>query len=61
MQKLLTPPEVAEVLDVPERTLADWRHRGTGPPWLRVGRHARYPEAGLAGWIEQGVAQAVTR
>lgn len=58
MQKLLTPNQAAEVLNLPVRTLADWRHRGLGPPWLRVGRHARYPDDGLTAWIDEGVTKA---
>ena len=58
MRPLLTPAEAAEVLGVPPRTLADWRHRGTGPPWLRVGRHARYPADDFDAWVASGVEQA---
>ncbi len=51
MPRLLKPAEEAALLQVPERTLADWRHRRTGPPWIRVGRHVRYPEDGTVKWL----------
>jgi excisionase family DNA binding protein len=42
--KLLTPAQVAEILNVKPRTLEDWRMRGTGPhlPFVRLGRTVRY-------------------
>jgi excisionase family DNA binding protein len=42
VERLLSAAEVAEVLGVPVGTLYQWRHRGTGPKGLRVGRHLRY-------------------
>jgi predicted site-specific integrase-resolvase len=53
MRNLLTPPEVAEILVVPVRTLADWRYRGLGPPWVRVGRHARYIPEGVERYVAE--------
>src|SRR5215475_14157194 len=45
---LLTPPEVAKRLGVELATLVDWRYRGRGPAWIRVGgRLIRYPERPL--------------
>ncbi len=35
---LLTPPEVAERLRVALKTLEDWRRRGDGPRFIRLGR-----------------------
>ncbi len=42
MKELLTPAEVAELWELPERTLADWRSRGIGPAFIKLGRHCRY-------------------
>lgn len=49
--RLLSRREAAALLAVPERTLADWAYRGEGPPYYRLGRHARYDEAELLRWL----------
>lgn len=51
LPRLLTPAEVSEHLWVPVDTLYAWRYRGVGPAALRIGRHLRYPEDGLAAWL----------
>jgi hypothetical protein len=54
--RLLTPAEAAELLgDMPVDTLRLWRYRGTGPRYVRVGRHVRYRPADLAAWIDERV------
>jgi excisionase family DNA binding protein len=57
-EKLMTLPELAELLGVPVGTLYGWRHRGEGPPGYRIGRHVRYRRATVEAWIE---SQADTR
>jgi hypothetical protein len=52
MTDLLDPPAVADLLGVPEATLAQWRYLGRGPAYFRVGRHIRYSRAGLATYLE---------
>ena len=51
-QPLGSPDEVAEHLGIPLRTLAQWRHEGTGPRYLRVGRHVRYRWADVEQWLD---------
>lgn len=51
---LLTPREAAELLAVAERTLADWRYRGTGPSYVAYsGRCIRYRRDDLDAWVEE--------
>jgi excisionase family DNA binding protein len=50
-QYLLTVREVAELLQVPVRTIYDWRYRGLGPPAIRVGRHVRYEPNEVDRWL----------
>jgi hypothetical protein len=50
--ELLTPSDVAERLSVMPGTLVDWRFRGVGPPYVKVGKLVRYPGDALAAWIE---------
>lgn len=52
---LLDPVEVGRVLGIPTATLANWRCAGTGPPFLRVGRHVRYRHGDLDAWIDARV------
>lgn len=49
--ELLTSREVAEKARVAERTLDQWAYRGSGPPFLKIGRHRRYPADALEAWI----------
>lgn len=53
MSRLLRPAEVAEFLAVTDKSLAHWRSRNTGPPWIRVGRQIRYPADGLHTWLAE--------
>jgi excisionase family DNA binding protein len=52
--KLMTLPDLAEMLGIPISTLYAWRHRGEGPSGYRVGRHVRYRRATVEAWL--GVA-----
>jgi hypothetical protein len=49
---LLTPERLAAELDIDERTLANWRHRGGGPPFVKVGRFPRYRRIDVDRWLE---------
>lgn len=46
----LTRAEVAERLQIPLGTLADWACKGTGPPYARFGKHVRYRLSDLLTW-----------
>lgn len=46
-KKYLRPNEVAEILRVSPKTLANWRSLGKGPDWHRHGGLVVYPSAGL--------------
>ena len=50
-QALASSAEVAEVLGIPEKTLAEWRCRGVGPGYLKVGRYVRYHWATVNAWL----------
>lgn len=38
----LSPKNAADYLDTTVGSLAQWRHRGEGPPFLRIGRKVVY-------------------
>ena len=46
----LTPSQLAERYEIAEATLADWRYKGNGPLYLKVGRLVRYPLAEVEAW-----------
>ena len=49
----VTAPIAAMYLGVPTSTLAAWRKRDFGPPYVRTGtRVILYPKAELVEWIE---------
>ena len=51
--RLLTPTQTSNYTGIPEATLADWRHRKVGPPYLMIsGRRPRYDRVDLNAWIE---------
>lgn len=53
--ELLTPKQVAAILQYKEQSLANMRHRGTGPRFIRLGssRRAavRYPRRAVEAWL----------
>ena len=53
MEKLLRLPEVAELTGPPVNTLRFWRHKGTGPRSIKLGRRVVYRECDVVAWIEE--------
>ncbi len=49
---LMTIEEVGAYLQVPVKTLYDWRHKGCGPRGMRVGRYVRYRRSDVDTWLE---------
>lgn len=50
--RLLTPQQLAELLQVPVATLYAWKYRGEGPRALKIGRHLRYAEDDVDAWLQ---------
>lgn len=51
-EKLMSVDELSDYLGIPVATLYQWRHKGTGPPAFRVGRHLRYDPAAVWSWLD---------
>lgn len=49
---LLDGPQAAQFLGLGLRTLANWRCRGEGPAFLRVGRSVKYDRRDLEAWLD---------
>lgn len=50
---LLSPRQVSELTGVPETTLAQWRYRKQGIPYLRIGRLVRYAHADVDAYLQR--------
>lgn len=50
-EEWMTTAEVALLLKVPVPTVRAWRHNGSGPQGVRLGRHVRYRRSAVARWI----------
>lgn len=49
---LLSPPQLAEFIGVTVQRLAEWRHHGTGPTYVKAGRLIRYRPEDVAAWLD---------
>lgn len=54
--RLWTIQDVSEFLAVPVGTLYQWRHKGQGPPFLRLGKHLRADPEAVRAWAQDQVA-----
>lgn len=52
MTRLLTVPEVCDMLGVNEATLRIWRNSGKLPVWIRVGRQVRYRDTDIEAFLD---------
>ena len=43
----LTPKELAQRWRLNHQTLANWRHKRQGPPFVRIGTRVLYPIEGI--------------
>lgn len=61
-RELKNTADVAEYLGTTPSVLAQWRHRGIGPRFIKVGRKVMYDMADLNEWLTaqtfQGTAEA---
>ncbi len=48
---LLTTAQAAKYLALGQRTLENWRCRGVGPAFVRLGRVVRYRVSDLNAWL----------
>ena len=52
LDALLSEAEAGSLCNISRRTLANWRLRGDGPPFVKAGRAVRYRRRDLISWIE---------
>jgi Helix-turn-helix domain len=51
-EPLWTPDDLSGFLSIPEKTLREWRSKGYGPPWRKVGKHVRYEPDRVREWLD---------
>jgi excisionase family DNA binding protein len=52
---LMDPETAGAYLGVKKLTLCDWRTKGVGPSYLKVGSLVRYRQADLDAWLESRI------
>lgn len=52
LEKLIGVEELAELLDVPVRTVYAWRTRGVGPRGIRVGGAVKYEPSEVRRYLD---------
>ena len=53
MSDFLNSDELANLIRLHPLTVAQWRSRGVGPPYIRVGRRVRYARLDVELWLAQ--------
>lgn len=51
MDDLLTPDELAAKLHTKPAQLAQWRYRGLGPKFIKLGKAVRYRISDVDAWL----------
>lgn len=51
LDSLVAPVTLAERLGTTERSLSEWRIKGRGPKFIRVGRSVRYRPEAVDEWL----------
>lgn len=49
--QFLTPAEVAEIFRTKTLILAQWRHHGTGPKFVKLGKNVLYRKSDVEDYI----------
>lgn len=52
---LLTDQQLSEMTGIPRSTLAQWRHRGIGPAYSKLGQRVRYHRASVDQWLAENL------
>jgi len=48
----LSPEQVSSYIGYPVKTLEEWRRKGAGPRFVRIGKHCRYRLRDVDAWME---------
>jgi len=56
---LVTPDELATMLDVAPETLREWRRLKQGPDFVKTGKGVMYREVDIQEWLKRNVVLVV--
>ena len=60
--ELVDEREAASILCYSVRALQNWRHRGSGPRFVKVSsRSVRYRRSDLAAWVEERIVSSTSQ
>lgn len=48
---ILDPRQAGQYINVPQKTLANWRCAGEGPAFFKIGNSVRYRQSGLDSFL----------
>jgi excisionase family DNA binding protein len=52
LSRLLTVQQLADLLQVPVKTIYTWRYKGIGPPAVPVGKYLRFRTEDVTAWLD---------
>lgn len=52
LSQLLTVQELADLLQIPTKTIYTWRYKGIGPPAVPIGKYLRFRAEDVAAWLD---------
>ena len=60
MTQLLDEKQAAALLKLSVKCLQNWRVRGGGPPFVKLGRSIRYEVSALEAFVQEGVRRSTS-
>ena len=58
--KLISTEEAFKILGLSPRSGANWRVKGKGPRWVKIGRRIFYPANELETWIRKNIRSSTS-
>ena len=52
LSRLLSVQELAELLQIPTKTIYTWRYKRIGPPAVPMGKYLRFRVEDVAAWLD---------
>ena len=53
LSRLLTVQELADLLQVPAKTIYTWRYKRIGPPAVPMGKYLRFRAKDVTAWLDK--------
>jgi len=58
---MMTETEAAELANLSVKTLRNWRLKGGGPTYAKLGSLVRYRRRDLASWVDRNLTQSTSQ